>query len=255
MTYSCAIWLDLEDRALRRTPSAVSASTSSSSSSSADSDAVKYTQTLAGAGAADAQTADEEQQEEELHEAQMRKLLRIIELADIKPGHRVLEIGSGWGSLALLVTSNVPGSTVDTLTLSAEQAVLAAARVDEAGLGRQTCAACAGAKADLKANGAGAHGARTRGGAKGSNANGDVKSSVTIGDAKSSNANGSAKGACGCREARVRVHYMDYRRMPAEWAGTFDRVVSVEMVEAVGQEWLEVRGPFATGYSQMPGAC
>lgn len=89
MTYSCAIWLDLEDRALRRTPSAVSASTSSSSSSSADSDAVKYTQTLAGAGAADAQTADEEQQEEELHEAQMRKLLRIIELADIKPGHRV----------------------------------------------------------------------------------------------------------------------------------------------------------------------
>ncbi|EED79177.1 predicted protein [Postia placenta Mad-698-R] len=239
MTYSCAIWLDLEDRALRRTPSAVSASTSSSSSSSADSDAVKYTQTLAGAGAADAQTADEEQQEEELHEAQMRKLLRIIELADIRPGHRVLEIGSGWGSLALLVTSNVPGSTVDTLTLSAEQAVLAAARVDEAGLGRQTCAACAGAKADLKANGAGAHGARTRGGAKGSNANGDVKSSVTIGDAKSSNANGSAKGACGCREARVRVHYMDYRRMPAEWAGTFDRVVSVEMVEAVGQEWLE----------------
>lgn len=91
----------------------------------------------------------------------------------------------------------------------------------------------------MKANGAGAHGARTRGGAKGSNANGDVKSSVTIGDAKSSNANGSAKGACGCREARVRVHYMDYRRMPAEWAGTFDRVVSVEMVEAVGQEWLE----------------
>ena len=28
--------------------------------------------------------------------------------------------------------------------------------------------------------------------------------------------------------------------MPAEWEGAFDRVVSVEMVEAVGREYMEV---------------
>lgn len=41
-------------------------------------------------------------------------------------------------------------------------------------------------------------------------------------------------------EGRIRAHLMDYRSMPAEWEGTFDRVVSVEMVEAVGKEYLEV---------------
>ena len=35
------------------------------------------------------------------------------------------------------------------------------------------------------------------------------------------------------------VHLMDYRAMPSEWAGAFDRVVSVEMLEAVGVEFLE----------------
>ena len=30
---------------------------------------------------------------------------------------------------------------------------------------------------------------------------------------------------------RIRVHLMDYRRMPKEWAGRFDAFVSVEMVE------------------------
>ena len=39
---------------------------------------------------------------------------------------------------------------------------------------------------------------------------------------------------------RVQVHLVDYRDMPAEWEGTFDRVVCVEMVENVGVEYLEV---------------
>lgn len=39
---------------------------------------------------------------------------------------------------------------------------------------------------------------------------------------------------------RVRVHLCDYRQMPAEWKGTFDRVVCVEMVEHVGVNFLEV---------------
>ncbi|KAH7870932.1 S-adenosyl-L-methionine-dependent methyltransferase [Lentinula edodes] len=38
---------------------------------------------------------------------------------------------------------------------------------------------------------------------------------------------------------RVQVHLMDYRHMPEGWKGKFDRVVSVEMIEAVGKEFLE----------------
>lgn len=30
---------------------------------------------------------------------------------------------------------------------------------------------------------------------------------------------------------KIRVHLMDYRAMPAEWAGRFDAFVSVEMLE------------------------
>jgi cyclopropane-fatty-acyl-phospholipid synthase len=38
---------------------------------------------------------------------------------------------------------------------------------------------------------------------------------------------------------RIRVHLVDYREMPREWEGLFDRVVSVEMVEAVGLENID----------------
>ena len=89
----------------------------------------------------------------------------------------MLEIGSGWGALAILITSTIPGTSVDTLTLSTQQAALARARAEAAGLAE-----------------------------------------------------------------RVRVHLLDYRNMPREWEGAFDRVVSVEMVEAVGPEYMEVRG-------------
>ncbi|KAH9992023.1 S-adenosyl-L-methionine-dependent methyltransferase [Russula vinacea] len=41
-------------------------------------------------------------------------------------------------------------------------------------------------------------------------------------------------------EDRIRVHLLDYREMPREWDGSFDRVVSVEMVEAVGLENVDV---------------
>lgn len=33
---------------------------------------------------------------------------------------------------------------------------------------------------------------------------------------------------------------MDYRTLPEEWKHSFDRIVSVEMIEAVGKEFLEV---------------
>ncbi|TFK93103.1 cyclopropane-fatty-acyl-phospholipid synthase [Polyporus arcularius HHB13444] len=112
--------------------------------------------------------------EDPLEAAQYRKLHHIIRKADIRPGHRVLEIGSGWGSMSLLITSTIPGTTVDTLTLSTQQAELARKRAADAGL-----------------------------------------------------------------SDRITVHLMDYRNMPPEWEGAFDRLVSVEMVEAVGREYME----------------
>ena len=33
---------------------------------------------------------------------------------------------------------------------------------------------------------------------------------------------------------------MDYRSLPPEWEGAFDRAVSVEMMEHVGYNFLEV---------------
>lgn len=164
MTYSCAIFEDLDGdlkdgisarsewsggqhlKRLNSEPSTSTANSTYSASTSSD----------------------------DLHTAQMRKLHHIIAKAKILPGHRVLEVGSGWGSLAILIAQTLPDTTVDTLTLSVHQQSLARERVKEAGL-----------------------------------------------------------------EGRVRVHLMDYRNMPKEWEGKFDRFVSVEMIEAVGREFLE----------------
>jgi hypothetical protein len=41
-------------------------------------------------------------------------------------------------------------------------------------------------------------------------------------------------------EDRIRVHLLDYQEMPLEWDGSFDRVVSIEMVEAVGLENVDM---------------
>ncbi|KAF7299608.1 hypothetical protein HMN09_00966200 [Mycena chlorophos] len=110
---------------------------------------------------------------DELYDAQIRKLSHIIKKAKIQPGNRVLEIGSGWGSMAIHLAQTVPDTTVDTLTLSVHQQTLARERIAAAGL-----------------------------------------------------------------SDRIKVHLMDYRSMPAEWQNSFDRVISVEMIEAVGQEFL-----------------
>ena len=97
-----------------------------------------------------------------------------------------MEIGSGWGPLACYIATNIPDTTVHTITLSVQQMAYAENRFREAGV------------AD-----------------------------------------------------RVHVHLCDYRKMPAEWEGTFDRVVSVEMVEAVGKEYLQVR-PFDPSFATSP---
>lgn len=110
---------------------------------------------------------------DELYDAQIRKLSHIIKKAKIQPGNRVLEIGSGWGSMAILIAQTIADTTVDTLTLSVQQQTLARERIKAAGL-----------------------------------------------------------------QDRITVHLMDYRAMPPHWEGKFDRVVSIEMIEAVGAEFL-----------------
>lgn len=110
---------------------------------------------------------------DDLHAAQMRKLRTVIRKANILPGMRLLEIGSGWGSLAIEACSQYPSLLVDTLTLSTAQKELAEERIKAAGFTN-----------------------------------------------------------------RIRVHLCDYRNMPYSWKGQFDRVVSIEMIEAVGIEFL-----------------
>ena len=104
--------------------------------------------------------------EDQLAAAQRRKIERILDYAGVGLKSSVLEIGTGWGQLALQAAQR--GATVHTITLSAEQRALAQHRVVAAGL------------AD-----------------------------------------------------RVTVELRDYRDI----AGQYDAVVSVEMIEAVGEHY------------------
>ncbi|MFI5530367.1 class I SAM-dependent methyltransferase [Kitasatospora sp. NPDC051853] len=64
--------------------------------------------------------------------AQHRKIDRLLDLAGVGPGRSVLEIGTGWGELALRAAAR--GARVETLTLSTEQLDLARKRIAAAGL-------------------------------------------------------------------------------------------------------------------------
>lgn len=175
MTYSCAIFSDLDGdlreapllvfnkdkiRRLLTTPSPPSENAiTDSNTSSSHTPSTWPTPPLA----------------DTLVAAQQRKLAHIVSRARIFPGHRVLEIGSGWGSLALYIVQHVPEVQIDTITLSENQ--------------------CAHVREEVARQGF---------------------------------------------EDRIRVHLLDYREMPQEWDGSFDRVVSIEMVEAVGLENVDV---------------
>ena len=111
---------------------------------------------------------------DELHEGQVRKMKHAIQKAKILPGHRILDIGCGWGSLAIMIAECIPSTTIDALTLSVHQQTLARERIALAGL-----------------------------------------------------------------SDRIIVHLMDYREMPADWENAFDRVITIEMVEHVGKDYLE----------------
>ncbi|WP_329366733.1 cyclopropane-fatty-acyl-phospholipid synthase family protein [Streptomyces sp. NBC_00669] len=64
--------------------------------------------------------------------AQHRKIDRLLDLAGVGEGTRLLEIGTGWGELALRAAGR--GARVLTVTLSREQRDLAQARIAAAGL-------------------------------------------------------------------------------------------------------------------------
>jgi cyclopropane-fatty-acyl-phospholipid synthase len=104
-----------------------------------------------------------------LEEAQLAKLDRIVERLRLGPDNHLLEIGTGWGGLAIHA-ARTSGCRVTTTTISREQFQLATERVREAGL-----------------------------------------------------------------EGRVTVLLQDYRDLE----GRFDRLVSVEMIEAVGWQYFD----------------
>lgn len=104
----------------------------------------------------------------DLEKAQVAKIERLLDAAQVTSGTRLLEIGSGWGELA--VRAALRGAEVRTITLSSEQLDFARRRVADAGM-----------------------------------------------------------------SDRVSVELMDYRQV----SGSYDAVISVEMIEAVGLDHLQ----------------
>jgi len=102
--------------------------------------------------------------EDDLEAAQINKMNRIADRLELGPGDHLLEIGTGWGGLAVHLAERT-GCRITTTTISKEQAELARRRVEDAGL-----------------------------------------------------------------SDRIEVIETDYRDL----TGTYDRLVSVEMIEAVG---------------------
>jgi cyclopropane-fatty-acyl-phospholipid synthase len=65
-------------------------------------------------------------------EAQHAKVRRALDLANVKTGDRVLEIGCGWGALAEMATTEF-GASVTGVTLSTEQLAFAQERMERLG--------------------------------------------------------------------------------------------------------------------------
>ncbi|MBI60108.1 hypothetical protein CL657_02700 [bacterium] len=105
-----------------------------------------------------------------LNEAQKEKINKIIQGSDIKPGMRVLEIGSGWGAIAIELASHY-NCHVTTVTISKEQFSYVKTKINELGL------------AD-----------------------------------------------------KITLLFQDYRHLE----GVYDRIISIEMLEAVGHKFLPV---------------
>jgi cyclopropane-fatty-acyl-phospholipid synthase len=104
-----------------------------------------------------------------LAEAQQHKLKLICDRLQLKPSDHLMEIGTGWGSLAIFAAKNY-GCRVTTTTISREQYDYAKTQIAAAGL-----------------------------------------------------------------EQQITLLFQDYR----ELTGQYDKLVSIEMIEAVGHEYLD----------------
>ena len=71
--------------------------------------------------------------DDSLEQAQLNKLERICQKLALKPDDHLLEIGTGWGSMALYAATHY-GCRVTTTTLSQEQYAYTAQRIAEQGL-------------------------------------------------------------------------------------------------------------------------
>ncbi|MHC8420448.1 class I SAM-dependent methyltransferase [Streptomyces sp. NB004] len=160
------LWHQRQPAALRNTPEGARSNISSHYDLSNDLFALFLDETLSYSSAV---FLGFPARRESLAAAQQRKIDRLLDLAEVHDGTRLLEIGTGWGELALRAAAR--GAHVTSLTLSREQRDRALERAREAGL-----------------------------------------------------------------SDRVRVELRDYR----EERGTYDAVVSVEMIEAVGAEFWPV---------------
>lgn len=103
-----------------------------------------------------------------LYEASIYKLDRICKKLDLQPHDHLLEIGTGWGAMAIHAAKHY-GCKVTTTTISRQQYEYAAERIQEEGL-----------------------------------------------------------------EDRIELLFEDYRRL----SGKYDKLVSIEMIEAVGHEYF-----------------
>ncbi|MBU2534211.1 MAG: cyclopropane-fatty-acyl-phospholipid synthase family protein, partial [Alphaproteobacteria bacterium] len=110
-----------------------------------------------------------ENDDESLEVAQRRKLDRVVELADLRAGDHVIEIGCGWGALARRMAET--GASVTGISLSVEQIAYARGMLEQ----------------------------------------------TPAGD-------------------RVAIHRRDYRDLTDQ----YDRAVSIEMFEAVGEKYWPV---------------
>jgi len=73
--------------------------------------------------------------DESLEAAQLQKVRALLDRLDLQPGQRLLEIGCGWGTLAIEAAKR--GARVVGLTLSKEQKAWAEEKVAAAGLSEQ----------------------------------------------------------------------------------------------------------------------
>ncbi len=94
-------------------------------------DTMTYSAALFGAGPDGAPIATDGL----LTQAQYRKIDQLLDRAGVGPGTRLLEIGTGWGELAIRAASR--GANVVSVTISPEQQVLATRRIAAAGFAGQ----------------------------------------------------------------------------------------------------------------------